>query len=135
MASNFFQNNVVDLNNMWYNSHSKLVKRITQELGCPDRAEELIEKFLAKPLKIKKQKDPNLPKKPNTSFILYCNDHRKKVMNKNPKLKMGGVMKELSAMWKKCSESEVQKYKDLADKAKQEYQEKMEEYEENNCYD
>ena len=135
MASNFFQNYTVDLNTMWYDSHAKLVKRLTAELGCPEKTDELIEKFLAKPLKIKKQQDPNMPKRPKTSFILYCDDHRKKVMKKNPKIKMGEVMKELSKMWKSCSESSKKKYVDLAKKAKEEYEEKMEEYQSNNCYE
>ena len=38
MAYNFFPvNTVIDLNLMWYESHAKLVKRLTSELGCPEK--------------------------------------------------------------------------------------------------
>ena len=69
MASNFFLNNVLDLNQMWYSSHKKLIKRIATELNQLDRYEELVEKFLGTQLKIKKQRDPLMPH----SYIFVMN--------------------------------------------------------------
>ena len=42
MASNFFQNNTVDLNDLWYNSHKKLIKRVLAEVDASDRQDEII---------------------------------------------------------------------------------------------
>ena len=42
MASNFFQNNVVDLNAMWYSSHKKLIKRVLAEVNASDKQDEII---------------------------------------------------------------------------------------------
>ena len=133
MASNFFQNNLVDLNSLWYNSHKKLIKRIAAELNSSDKQDELIEKFIGKPLKIKKLKDPLIPKRPKSSFLFFCDEHRKNVMEKNPSLKMGPVMKELGALWGKCKNKE--KYEKTAQTAKADYESALEEYNDKNYYD
>ena len=133
MASNFFQNNVVDLNAMWYNSHKKLIKRVLSELDASDRQEELISKFLADPLKIKKQKDPLMPKRPKSSFLYFCDEFRTEIKKKNPKFKMGDVMKELGQKWAICKDKS--KYIKLSTDAKSDYADKLEEYNLNNCYE
>ena len=67
MAHIPFQNNVIDLNQLFYNSHKNLIKRVAGELGAKDKQDELIKKLLGDPLKIKRQRDPLMPKKPNSS--------------------------------------------------------------------
>lgn len=133
MASNFFQNNVVDLNAMWYNSHKKLIKRVLSELDASDRQEELISKFLADPLKIKKQKDPLMPKRPKSSFLYFCDEHRSNVRKSNPKFSMGEVMKALGKKWRECDNKE--EYVKMAAEAKVDYTEKLEDYNMNNYYE
>ena len=133
MASNFFQNNTVDLNEMWYNSHKKLIKRVLSEVDALDRQDEIIKKFLAEPLRIKKQRDPLMPKRAKSSFLYFCDEHRDKVRSKNNKLSMGSVMKELGKMWGECESKD--KYVQMSKDAKQDYEERMEEYNDNNCYD
>ena len=133
MACNFFQNNVVDLNAMWYESHKILIKRIAAELGCSDRQDELVLKFIGTPLKIKKQKDPLLPKKPKTSFLHFCDEQRPNIRENHPELKMGGVMKELGKLWSNCDNKE--KYEKMASESKIEYEESIDTYNMNNCYD
>ena len=133
MASNFFQNNTVDLNDLWYNSHKKLIKRVLAEVDALDRQDEIITKLLAEPLKIKKQRDPLMPKRAKSSFLYFCDEHRDKVRSKNKKLSMGGVMKELGKMWRECESRD--KYVQMSKDAKQDYEERMEEYNDNNCYD
>lgn len=133
MASNFFQNNVVDLNALWYNSHKKLIKRVLSELDASDRQEELISKFLADPLKIKKQKDPLMPKRPKSSFLYFCDEHRSNVSKSNPKISMGDVMKELGKKWGECDNKEV--YVKMAAEAKVDYTDKLEDYNMNNYYE
>ena len=125
-----FQNNRIDFNELWYNSHKSLIKKIASELGASDKQDELIEKYLGKPLKIKKQKDPLRPTKPKSSFLYFCDKHRSKVRQKNPNMKMGEVMKQLGDMWKNCKKKEP--FEKLATKAREEYEEKLEEYNLNN---
>ena len=134
MACNSFQNSTCDLNNMWYNSHKQLIYRIANELNASQKAEELVEKFLCKQQKFKKTKDPLLPKRPNTSFIFFCNDHRSKIRENNPEFKMGDVMKELGKLWRQCPQEEKEKYNSMSQEAKQTYEDEMETYQENNYY-
>ena len=133
MASNFFQNNTVDLNDLWYNSHKKLIKRVLAEVDASDRQDDIITKFLSDPLKIKKQRDPLMPRRPKSSFLYFCDEHRQQIRDKNKGLTMGGVMKELGLLWGKCESKD--KYLQMSKEAKQDYEERMEEYNDNNCYD
>ena len=133
MASNFFQNNVVDLNTLWWKSHEKLIKRVASELGASDKQDELINKFIGSQLKIKKQKDPLMPKRSKSSFLFFCDEHRSKIRKENPELNMGNVMKKLGDMWGACKDKD--KYKTIANIAKQEYESAIEEYAANNYYD
>lgn len=121
-----FHNTTTDLNSLWYNSHKSLIKKVATELGAKDKQDELIAKFLGAPLKLKKHKDPNKPTKPKSSFLYFCDKHRSKVRSKNPKMQMGEIMKELGVMWKKCKKKE--QFETLAKKAREEYEEKLEEY-------
>jgi hypothetical protein len=132
MANNLFQNNTVDLNDLWYKSHKKLIKRIAIELNASDRQDELISKFIGTPLKIKKQKDPSIPKRPKSSFLFFCDEHRDNIRQNNTELKMGEVMKKLGNMWSKCTNKD--KYVQLAETAKDEYEIALDEYNDNNCY-
>ena len=130
MASNFFQNNTVDLNELWYKSHKKLIKRIAIELNASDRQDELIAKFIGTQLKIKKQKDPLIPKRPKSSFLFFCDDHRNNIREEHKDFKMGEVMKELGNRWSKCTNKD--KYVKLAEAAKEDYEAALEEYNDNN---
>lgn len=128
MSSLFFNNNTIDLNQMWYDSHIKLLKQITRELNVQDRQDELIHKFIGDRLKIKKRRDPNRPKKPLSSFLYFCNDYRDKVRSDNPDLKMGGVMKELGKLWKDLDEENKIKFIKMAETAKGQYEEQLEQF-------
>ena len=131
MANTYFHNAVSDLNTLWYDSHCKLVRRITSELGCPDKEDELIEKFLGKQVKIKKQRDKDMPKRPKSSFLFYCDEHRTSVKKdgQNP----SEVMKILGKQWKQLEDKS--KYIQLAENAKDEYDNLVEEYKSNNYYE
>lgn len=132
MALTYFQNNVSDLNNLWYDSHKIIIMRVARELGHDDKCEELVNKFLGKQVKIKKQRDENLPKKAKSSFLFFCDENREQVKKENPKIKTTEVMKKLGEMWKNCDNKE--KYLDLAESAKISYEEQMDEYNTNNIY-
>ena len=107
MASNFFQNNTLDLNQMWFISHKKLIRRVLTETGQLEKYDELVLKFLGNQLKIKKQRDPLMPKRPKSSFLYFCDTHRNEVRKENPKYKMGDIMKHLGKMWRECTDKEA----------------------------
>ena len=128
MSALFFNNNTMDLNQLWYASHVKLLKQLTRELNIQERQDELIEKFIGDRIKIKKRKDPNLPKRPLSSFLYFCNDYRDKVRTENPELKMGGVMKELGKIWSELEDTKKDKFIKLAEIAKGQYTDQLEQY-------
>ena len=132
MAHIHFQNSAIDINRILYESHKSLIKKIATELDAKDKQDELITKFLGEPLKIKKQRDPLLPKKPKSSFLLFCDEKRSGVQKKYPDYKMGQIMKKLGEMWQNCENK--QKYIDIASKAKEEYREELETYNLNNFH-
>lgn len=128
MSALFFNNNTMDLNQLWYASHVKLLKQLTRELNIQERQDELIEKFIGDRIKIKKRKDPNLPKRPLSSFIFFCNEYRGKVRTEKPDLKMGGVMKELGKIWAELDDKKKETFIKLAETAKGQYEEQLEQY-------
>ena len=128
MNSLEFHNTTADINKLWFQSHSTLIKRIAIELGKPEQIKELTEKFLGSALKLKKHKDPNAPKKPKTGFLHFCDDLRPKIKEKQPELKMGGVMKELGKIWSGYTDEQKVKYNIKYQDSKSLYEEKLEEY-------
>ena len=131
MANTYFHNAVSDLNSLWFDSHCKLIRRITSELGCSEKEDLLIEKFLGKLVKIKKQRDKNMPKRPKSSFLYYCDEHRSlvKIKSKAPT----DVMKILGKQWGELEDKS--KYIEMAKNAKVEYENSIEEYKSNNYYE
>lgn len=126
-ALNFY-NNTVTINDLWYDSHRSLIERVATELNQIDQIDLLVEKFLGKSLKLKKFKDPNKPKRAKTSYLYFCQEMRPGVKNKNPELKLGGVMKELGKMWSELTEEKKEKYNELYEEDKIRYEEEIEEY-------
>ena len=45
MSSYLFHNNTAGLNDLWFESHSSLLKMLCMELGATDRIEELSQKY------------------------------------------------------------------------------------------
>ena len=124
-----FHNNTALINELWYDSHRNLIVKIATELDSVDKIDSLVEKFLSKPIKIKKFKDPNRPKRPKTSYLYFCEEKRPLVKNQHPEFKVGEIMKELGKMWKELPEDDKAKYNDLYQQDKARYEEELEEYE------
>lgn len=131
------------LNETIYNSHKDLIEKVVKEMnGSSDKVEELVKKFLDKP-DLKAKKDPNKPKRPKSGFLLFCDDERpkmiekeKKALKKGEKFNLGVVQKKLGEAWKKLSESKKNEYLEKTEKEKEDYYDKMSEYEttlETNC--
>ena len=75
----------------------------------------------------KTQRDRNLPKRPDSAFLLFSNDKRSLVKEQNPKIEPKSVMKKLGEMWKEISAEERKKYDDIAREKKLAYDEQVSE--------
>ncbi|EPZ36642.1 hypothetical protein ROZALSC1DRAFT_26646 [Rozella allomycis CSF55] len=75
-----------------------------------------------------KTKDSSAPKRPQSSYFIYANEHRDKVKQENPKISVGELSKLISARWNELSESEKKPYVEKAAKLKEAYNKEMEAY-------
>jgi hypothetical protein len=80
------------------------------------------------PIKPRKAKDPNAPKRPRSAYILFSNDKRTEVREANPDMKMPDVAKELGNMWKTLNDRKKQPYLDRAAEDKKRYEAEMAKY-------
>lgn len=128
MTSMKFHNRTSDINSLWYDSHKQLIEKVAIELDVYDRVPELIETILGKEHKLKKYKDPNAPKRPKTGFLYFCDEFRPQITEKNPELKLGGIMKELGKLWGTYNDEEKEKYNFKYRESREKYEEELEEY-------
>ena len=80
-----YYNNCVELNSLFYNSHKQLIERLCKDLNVSEQKDDLIKKYLDKP-DMKAKKDPNKPKRPKSAFLLFCDDERQKLIEKEKKV-------------------------------------------------
>jgi len=135
MSSYLFHNNTASLNDLWFESHSSLLKMICMELGATDKIEELSQKYLGEKLKIKAPKDPNKPKRAKSAFMFYCEKHRPKLIEdqrKVGKVNIGDIAKILGKGWKKLKDSQRKQFDASALKDKDRYTNAIGEYNEKN---
>ena len=135
MASHYlFHNNTAGLNDLWFESHSSLLKMVCMELGATERIEELSIKYLGEKLKIKAPKDPNKPKRAKTSFMFYCDKYRPALIAEQKKdggkVNIGDVAKALGASWKKLKPNKRKPFDDSAAKDKERYEKAIGDYNE-----
>jgi hypothetical protein len=135
MSSYLFNNNTASLNDLWFESHSSLLKMVCMELGATDKIEELSQKYLGEKLKIKAPKDPNKPKRAKSAFMFYCEKHRPKLIEdqrKVGKVNIGDIAKILGKGWKKLKDSQRKQFDASALKDKDRYTNAIGEYNEKN---
>ena len=132
-----YHNNVVQMNELFFNSHKELAQKICKHLGQEDKLSEVLGLFLDKP-DLKAKKDPNKPKRPKSAFLLFCDDERpkliekeKKGLKKGEKFNLGVVQKKLGECWKKLGGDKKNKYEEAHDKIKEKYYDDITEYETN----
>lgn len=78
--------------------------------------------------KAKKVKDPNRPKRNQSSFFIYSNEVRADVKKENPEAKFGDIAKIISVQFKALSDKDKKRLEKLAAKDKERYQREMAEY-------
>lgn len=138
MAHLQYHNMTVLLNDTIYKSHKDLIEKVVKEMdGSSDKADELVKKFLDKP-DLKAKKDPNKPKRPKSAFLLFCDDERskliekeKKNLKKGEKFNLGVVQKKLGELWNKLADKKKSEYVEKTEKEKEDYYDKLTEYETN----
>jgi hypothetical protein len=88
----------------------KLLKELSVKTGEP-----LKSVTISGPAK-KKEKDPNAPVKPKTSYLLFAADTRAKIAKANPSFSFGEIAKEVSKLWKEATaetkKKELEKYRE-----------------------
>jgi len=89
----------------------------TLENGKQYTKDEIIKMFTdftkkgGKGKRVKKEKDPNAPKKEPNNYMNWCNAHRAEYKSKNPDAKPTELTKLMGAGWRELSDSEKAKWK------------------------
>ncbi|RKO91343.1 high mobility group box domain-containing protein, partial [Blyttiomyces helicus] len=78
--------------------------------------------------KVKAKKDPNAPKKPPTSYLLFSIETRPQLKNDNPEASFGALGKMLGDAWKVLPDNEKETYKVRAEAEKTRYDQEMANY-------
>ncbi|KAG3007721.1 hypothetical protein PC128_g19362 [Phytophthora cactorum] len=76
-------------------------------------------------LPIKRKKQPNEPRQPDTAYICFWKSQRPEVIVANPLLDAQLVSKEVARQWRTLSDSERQVWEDMAAKDKLRFQEEI----------
>lgn len=74
------------------------------------------------------KKDPNAPKKPQSSYFLWMNDNRARIKEENPSAGLTDIARLSGAQWKEISDSEKAKYEEKNKQDKERYAEEMKNY-------
>ena len=78
--------------------------------------------------KSKPIRDPTMPKKPLSSYFLFSQEERLKIKIENPSFSIGECAKEIGKRWAVASPEEKKRYQQLADQARQKYDQEMAAY-------
>jgi hypothetical protein len=131
MTSLTFHNDTTSINHLWYESHKNILANVCIQLGQSDKIEEMTSKLLGEKMKMRILKDPNKPKRPKSSYLFFCEEHRPalmKKMRKKGKINLGDIAKKLGAAWKNISEKEKDVFIKQSVNAKTEYEVAIEKY-------
>lgn len=105
------------------------VTKSTKKIDVPEWFQKFQELFISSINKKKKaDKDLNAPKKPLTSYIIFCSEKRKSIVDKDPKLAPKDVSCKLAELWRGLSESEKMIYTKKSEAEKERYQSEMKNY-------
>ncbi|KAJ2502827.1 high mobility group box 3 [Coemansia sp. RSA 2049] len=73
-------------------------------------------------------RDPNRPKRPLTSYLLFANENRNSILNKFPDLPPRDAPLKIGQAWKGLSDTQRQKYVDKAKQLKLKYDVEVKKY-------
>lgn len=120
-------NCILDINKIVSSTCESIIHNICKDLNVDDeKTKELLKKYVSSDIgKLKQKKHPNLPKRPKTSYMFFCDSERQNIMNNNQSAKIGDISKILGEKWAKIDEKEKEKFIQLAEEAKEEYNEAL----------
>ncbi|QDS71043.1 hypothetical protein FKW77_008415 [Venturia effusa] len=78
--------------------------------------------------RVKKEKDPDAPKRPLTAFFLFSTNARELVKRENPDSTPVEVNNEILRRWNQMDDTEKQRWKDLYSKNNEQYKKDVEHY-------
>jgi len=55
----------------------------------------------------KKKKDPNAPKRPQSAYFLWLNEHREQIKKENPGISLTDLSKRAGEMWRELTDKTV----------------------------
>ncbi|CAF2149466.1 BnaA01g13430D [Brassica napus] len=99
-----------------------------QLLKKKEKTDNLIKKEKETKKKKNENVDPNKPKKPASSFILFSKDVRKALTEERPGTSNSTVTALISVKWKELGEEEKQSYNNKAAKLMEAYKKELEDY-------
>ncbi|KAL8266709.1 hypothetical protein R6Q59_004053 [Mikania micrantha] len=114
----------------------ELLKVLKQEalqlLKKKEKTETIIKKTKEDKKKNKKTEDPNKPKRPATSFLLFSKETRKDLLKEKPGISNAQLTALISVKWKELNEEEKQRWNGEAAEAMETYKKELEEYNKKN---
>ncbi|KAK1438500.1 hypothetical protein QVD17_04309 [Tagetes erecta] len=114
----------------------ELLKVVKQEalqlLKKKEKTETIIKKTKENKNKNKKTVDPNKPKRPASSFILFSKETRKDLSKEKPGISNAQLTALISVKWKELSDEEKQRWNGEAAEAMETYKKELEEYNKKN---
>ncbi|KAF9600975.1 hypothetical protein IFM89_014960 [Coptis chinensis] len=104
-----------------------------QMLKKKEKTDNIIKKTKEKHQEKKKQKDeqksdPNKPKRPASSFILFSKEMRKNLVQERPEISNATLNALISVKWKELNETEKEIWNNIAANAMNAYKKEMQEY-------
>ena len=123
-----FYKDLVYFNKLYYESHRRLIELVATDLDCEEKIDMLVRKFLGNPIRFKKRKDPNVPKRARSAYIFYSIAVRKNPPPIFKDLKVPDIMREIGKMWNALPEDKKLPYEKLKDDDMERYQEEYEQY-------
>jgi len=79
--------------------------------------------------RVKKDKDPNAPKRPLSAYMYFSQDWRERIKIENPDVSFGEIGRLLGLKWKSLCEEEKKPYEDMASRDKKRHEAEKAEYE------
>jgi len=76
----------------------------------------------------KAAKDPNAPKRPMSSYMMFVKENRSRIVAENPDCKQTQILSIAGAEWKELTDADKQKYDALNAKDKKRYEREMASY-------
>ena len=117
--SSSYKKFMTEMDRKMYNMGKNLIIEVCDRLNKSNKADGLINDLLQKTNKVK---GGSKPKRPKTSYQLFLDDVRSKVMKKYPSDNIGQITKKCAKLWGKLKEKDKKKYIEMAEEKKIKYE-------------